>query len=1210
MAIILTIGDQTAFVGEALVGGNQPAAQDFLLSANENGTDDTIVHAAHDEVHFQVNYAGDAVPPLSDDFLNTEQLQVRDAPDWVPDLDEDWNNWSWSQAPPPEDADCLAPVVTGTATGNSGAGASGLTLTLPTNNAGDLMVVCLHGSGVDLFWSCLNSGWGQIGFLPNIWAKVSTGGEVSVSFLLTLGTAAAAATCHVIKAGTFDVENTFSIGSAVGSFTITDTWTDFFPRGGDVVPPVEDDKNLFFVCARVDNATLATKTIAEPEWTNKASTRGTGGAGDGIATWTRNYTGASISYTASNVWALQGTSQMFSVRGFCPLLDVIERTALDDQDFTDFTDYGSQSDPMLDDVVVVVDSVETDDSANDDFTDFADYGSNVDPLAADNIIEDFLLGFENNAERDDTDYTDYGFASDAVPERFDPIAPTIAAQDTQFGTQGTSTSITVTAPTNARAGDLIVVYIGGVLNGFTVSAPAGFTRWDDLNAGSLNHATFYKLSAGSEPSTYTFTDSNNTAVGWIAFRVYAGTFEPTIAPRKGVGFNVTGTGANPPLVTGWTGNIITRWLITLAGQGDSTITSWSANYTNALLNFITEARSGSTSTDRFAAISSRTTTAGTEDPGIITLTSASDQEAVNTLAILGAQGGIPEAIIDARLDDQDWTDFTDYGTQTDPLSDDLPEDAAYDDEDDYSTVDDTDYSDYGWSDTPGVQEDLPVVADDPVDDEEHDDQDRTDFADYSFSSDAVGDDLPEDFVLGIDSDDARDDTDYADYGWTDNQSNATELAADFLPLYGHDDFATFDWTDFTDYGTSDDPRSDDRPEDFLPSDNRYDDDQDRTDFTDYGFAVDPLSDDFISQDFLLAADESYSTTDDTDYSDYGVNVDVASDELAADFLPFTPGEDYSAVDDTDYADYGSSVDPLSADLVVQDFLLGANDNDAERDDTDYADYGTQSDPLADTVPEDASYDDEDNDDQDWTDWTDYSSTTDPLSEDAADNAPLGPDYDPPTDDADYGFASDPLSDDRPEDFVLGIDSDAERDDTDYADYGSSDAQSLSTEAPADFILGIDCDAERDDTDYADYGFADAQALATDLAADFILGIDDGTNTGDPTQTDFTDYSSQSSNAVDNLPLEMAATLIEDDSGNPDQTDFWDYGAASPVPPELEFVTGDVDMVCGWAITRRATWFIDYRVPTFATNRNASFSTRRGSIFTVSRRNTFYDVECC
>ena len=92
---------------------------------------------------------------------------------------------------------------------------------------------------------------------------------------------------------------------------------------------------------------------------------------------------------------------------------------LDDQDWTDSGDYGSQTDQLSSDNDQEFNPVSVSEPEQD-YTDTADYGDRVDPQA-DDFPEDQLLG-QHEPEQDSTDFADYGSAQEAGVEQDQNLA--------------------------------------------------------------------------------------------------------------------------------------------------------------------------------------------------------------------------------------------------------------------------------------------------------------------------------------------------------------------------------------------------------------------------------------------------------------------------------------------------------------------------------------------------------------------------------------------------------------------------------------------------------------------------------------------------------------------------------------------------------------------------------------------------------------------
>lgn len=114
---------------------------------------------------------------------------------------------------------------------------------------------------------------------------------------------------------------------------------------------------------------------------------------------------------------------------------------------------------------------------------------------------------------------------------------------TNSQTSGVGT-ITVGLPTGVVAGDIILVCLSAfsATSGTTMSdTPDGFTQvlQQYLNGASPSQwytCLFWKVATGSEPGTYTFTNSSGSMIGCIQCRAYSG--------RSSTQFSATSTGAD------------------------------------------------------------------------------------------------------------------------------------------------------------------------------------------------------------------------------------------------------------------------------------------------------------------------------------------------------------------------------------------------------------------------------------------------------------------------------------------------------------------------------------------------------------------------------------------------------------------------------------------------------------------------------------------
>lgn len=288
----------------------------------------------------------------------------------------------------------------------------------------------------------------------------------------------------------------------------------------------------------------------------------------------------------------------------------------------------------------------------------------------------------------------------------------------------------------------------------------------------------------------------------------------------------------------------------------------------------------------------------------------------------------PQAIPDnnpevapSSLDDQDFTDLADYGDFVEPAIDDNNEELAPSSLDDQDFTDHWDYSDYvlQLSDDFVLREDF-ILGDG----QGLDTQDFTDEADYGDFVEPLSDDSV-DFILGTgDGLDFQDFTDLEDYGYS-----VAPLSDDNNPEIAPSDLDTQDFTDLEDYGSVTPQAVPDQNPEVAPSSL---DDQDFTDTADYG-SITPQA---IPDNNPEIAPSSLDDQDFTDTADYGDVVEQAIEDNNPEVAP-------SSLDDqdfTDLEDYGSFTAPLSDDTVTpEDFILGDGKGLDTQDFTDFSDYG-------------------------------------------------------------------------------------------------------------------------------------------------------------------------------------------------------------------------------------------------------------------------------
>jgi hypothetical protein len=103
-----------------------------------------------------------------------------------------------------------------------------------------------------------------------------------------------------------------------------------------------------------------------------------------------------------------------------------------------------------------------------------------------------------------------GLEKTAQPLRFAAVRGTTspAWQSAQTATV-TGTSLVITAPASIAAGDLLVAHITSTQEAATVTPPAGWVLQANVGqAGQYRTRVYYKIATGSEPGSYTFTNSS------------------------------------------------------------------------------------------------------------------------------------------------------------------------------------------------------------------------------------------------------------------------------------------------------------------------------------------------------------------------------------------------------------------------------------------------------------------------------------------------------------------------------------------------------------------------------------------------------------------------------------------------------------------------------------------------------------------------------
>ena len=312
------------------------------------------------------------------------------------------------------------------------------------------------------------------------------------------------------------------------------------------------------------------------------------------------------------------------------------------------------------------------------------------------------------------------------------IRPVIGSTAT-LAESTTSTSHDYTLPSGRVNGDLLLLFVSLTAIGGVTTTPSGWTKVAEGSNGSTG-ACFYRIVDGTEVSPVNFTTTSAVAASGVCYRIRSGTFNPASAPvGTASSYSAISTPNSPALGVAW--DEVSLWFsVATGGKAPpvNSVTTYPANYTYST-NFVTGTSGGSNFS---TAIGQRMLIARFDDPpafqmGIV------DSGAVLTVAVRGVLDVPILGHNGDGLDHQDFTDLTDYGTQTDPLSDTLPEDFAlgvdgYFGED---FTDFTDFTDYGsFTPTP----DATLFEDFLLGDGSGlDFQDFTDTADYSFVAPAL-----------------------------------------------------------------------------------------------------------------------------------------------------------------------------------------------------------------------------------------------------------------------------------------------------------------------------------------------------------------------------------------------------------------------------------------------------------------------------------------
>lgn len=714
---------------------------------------------------------------------------------------------------------------------------SGTTLPLPSPENGDLILV-FTARGFAGTPTTVPSGWVQLDVGSNrlrTFYKVCDGTEGSSTTLQPDGSASNYLySIYKIKAGTYQ-------GVPEGTFTTVASAT-------TATPPTHaaswgSDYGMWFVAAGKDNNATINGTPTGYDYAPVTISSGPVGATIG----TRAKQTISASESPSD-WSFSGTSQTrvctVVVRGYCEPTDPLSIVDCDNQDFTDSSEYGWVNPPL----------------------------------------------------------------DDSQEECLFPVVTSVTAGSDL--TTGTSHVITFTA---SNGDGVLVVF---ATNGNTHTATAGWTEVVD----NESVVSYWRIIDGTEGGTMTITSSASSESVWYVYRIQAGTFDPSTTPAAATTLN-SATQDPPNLSWGWTD----KTLVFAAIAGDTatspiTFTSGPSELTDG---FNAQETGGIALPDCYLAVKYGGFDGSSLNPSAFVITAQSSNYDLATIAIRG-NCRKQQSII--ALDEQDFTDAWDYGFEVEPLSEDVVAESPIllGDGQGLDNQDWTDFADYSSQSDQPIDDNNPEVAPSALDE-----QDFTDTADYSFSADPLSSDNNPEVAPAAIALDNQDFTDFADYGFN---WNAPADLDEQDPDLGQIDCDSQDFTDTADYSYVVDPAIPDNNPDVAPS---ALDEQDFTDTTDYSFVGPQPIDDFVLiEEFALGLGYGLDEQDFTDTQEYGFSVDP----LAGDVVDFNlgTGAGLDEQDFTDTADYGFSIDPPIPDNNPEVAPSALDDQDfTDREDYSY-----------------------------------------------------------------------------------------------------------------------------------------------------------------------------------------------------------------------------------------------------------------------------------
>ncbi len=225
------------------------------------------------------------------------------------------------------------------------------------------------------------------------------------------------------------------------------------------------------------------------------------------------------------------------------------------------------------------------------------------------------------------------------------------ATSAEWDTAGVSaTSYSITLPSGIATGDLLLIFFSksNITDDLTHT---GWTRIAVVGADSEFKGIFARIADGSEGATATFTVTTSTAAAANAYRVTgASSTLNDIEISSPVNSGTTATTANPPsLTTPWSTEE-SLWFSAVF-VNDSAIDAFVSHSSGYSLGQIVNTSGGGASGQAIIT-SAKLATTGTEDPGVVTWTTARRSDAY-TLAIRPSGGVQPYPVVEATAITQD-----------------------------------------------------------------------------------------------------------------------------------------------------------------------------------------------------------------------------------------------------------------------------------------------------------------------------------------------------------------------------------------------------------------------------------------------------------------------------------------------------------------------------------------------------------------------------